>query len=334
MYFYGGQEELLDDVYGAFEKYNVKIIEEYTTQRYTCVPQMEPIVIGDREFFSSEEDYFRVYSQSVYNELISFSRSGLKPVDINPGEAMYLYQYLNEDIDNAVEGHLLTFSNKTIEITSTLRTGIVSFGIYHTLVLNDDDFDKLMQDGDISAFDENGKPYDRVTVFKYENPLKAHKLNAELNQILSGKVGSYRTAYNHYNESLETFGLVCFIGFFMSTVFILMTASLLYFKQIMTAEEEQHQYKILRKIGMDTHVEKKVISKRLRLVFLIPLIVGVIHSIFAMKAADTVVFSNIIPVDNSYFTVLAFSAVMYAAYALVYGIFYLITRAQYSRIVK
>jgi putative ABC transport system permease protein len=53
-----------------------------------------------------------------------------------------------------------------------------------------------------------------------------------------------------------------------------------------------------------------------------------------MKAADTVVFSNIIPVDNSYFTVLAFSAVMYAAYALVYGIFYLITRAQYSRIVK
>ena len=53
-----------------------------------------------------------------------------------------------------------------------------------------------------------------------------------------------------------------------------------------------------------------------------------------MKAADTMIFSNMLPVDNSYIVVLSFSAVMYAAYALVYGIFYFITKGQYSRIVK
>lgn len=313
MYFYGGQEKLLDKVHAVFEKNHVKITESYTTERYQSTPKMKTIVIGGNEYLSSEEDYFRVYSQAVYNKLISLSKSDLKPVHIDAGEAMYLYPYMFKDIENAMTEQLLTFSNQTISITSTLRSGILSFGALHTLVLNDDDFDVLLQRGDILGVNENGEPYDKVTVFNYEDALQSEKLNRELTQILSGNVGSYRTAYNHYNESLETFGLVCFIGFFMSGVLMLMTASLLYFKQVMAAEEERHQYRMLRKIGMDSQVEKKVIAKRLLPVFFIPLLLGIIHSMFAMKAADTMVFSNMIPVENSYFIVLAFSAVMYGA---------------------
>ena len=334
MYFYGGQEELLDDVHRAFKNYNTKIIDEYTTQRYKCSPKMDPIIYGNMEYRPDEGDYFRVYSESEYNKLISVSRSDMKPVSIKAGEAMFAYPTMLVNFEEAMYGHLLTFSNKIIKITSTSNRNAVSFGAIDTLVLNDGDFDTLLQDGDILATDKGGAPLDKVTVFKFENPLKSRDLNEELTKILSGKVGSYRTAYDHYNESLETFGLICFIGFFMSVIFILMTASLLYFKQIMAAEEEQHQYKMLRKIGMDTRVEKKVISKRLLPVFLTPLLVGIIHSMFAMKAADTIVFSNMIPVDHSYLTVLAFSGIMYGAYAIVYGMFYFITKGQYSRIVK
>lgn len=46
MYFYGGQEEVLDDVYKAFERHKIKILDEYTTQRYKCSPDMEPIISG------------------------------------------------------------------------------------------------------------------------------------------------------------------------------------------------------------------------------------------------------------------------------------------------
>ncbi|MEL7658019.1 MAG: ABC transporter permease, partial [Bacillota bacterium] len=69
-------------------------------------------------------------------------------------------------------------------------------------------------------------------------------------------------------------------------------------------------------------------------VFFIPLVIGIVHSVFAMKTADTVVFSNMIPVENSYLTVLKFSGIMYLAYAAVYGIFYLVTKSQYERIVR
>ena len=333
MYFYGGQEELLDKMYNIFENHHTEITEEYTTDRYQATPEMKTVKLGDTEFISSEA-YFRVYSEAGYNKLISLSKSNLKPVRINHGEAMYEYPYLTEDIENKMIGQLLTFSDQKISITSTLRSGIVSFGAIQTLVLNEDDFAALLKNGDILATNKSGEAYDKVTVLNYENPLQSAELNRELTQILSGNVGSYRIAYSHYNESLETYGLVVFIGFFMSSVFMLMTASLLYFKQLMVAEEERHQYRMLRKIGMDNQLEQKVITKRLFPVFVIPLLLGIIHSMFAMKAADTIVFSNMIPVENSYFTVLAFSAVMYTAYGIVYGIFYFITKRQYAKIVR
>lgn len=336
MYFYTSQEGLIDRVHEVFKRHDTKITGEYTTKRYQCVPQIKPVVVDGHEYISNDKDcYFRVYSQSECNKLISLSRSSLKPVDIKPGEATYVFPYMFEELENAVNGEILTFSNQKISITSILESDILSFGAIHTLILNDDDFNALLKTGDIfDTYRGSGAPFDKVTVFRYEDALKADKLSTELDKVLSGNVGSYRMAYSYYNESLKMFGLLCFIGFFMSAVFILMTASLLYFKQIMAAEEEQDQYRMLRKIGMDDNIEKKVIKKRLLPVFLIPLVVGIIHSMFAMKAADTMIFSNMIPVDNSYVTVLTFSSVMYGVYAIVYGIFYFITKGQYARIVK
>ncbi len=336
MYFYGGQEVLLDDIYDAFKKHNTKVFDSYTTQRYITRPEMETIIINGREYMSISKDgeYFRVYSQSVYNKLISLSKNNLKPIDIRPGEGVYVHSQTFENYEKHIIGKKLTFSTDTITITSTVRTGNLSFGANHTLVLNNSDFERFLEEGDILDSYPGGQTYDKVTVFNYDTPLNNHGLNNDLNKILNGNVGSYRTAYNHYNESLETFGLVCFIGFFMSAIFILMTASLLYFKQVMAAEEEKEQYKMLRKIGMDNQVEKRVIKKRLLPVFFIPLIVGIIHSIFAMKTADTMVFSYMIPAENSYLTVIAFSIVMYAVYAIIYGVFYIITKRQYSRVVK
>ncbi|AOY77926.1 FtsX-like permease family protein [Clostridium formicaceticum] len=339
MYFYGGQEELLEEVYEAFERYNISLIESYTTERYQAVPQMQTIMIEGRTYLSSEDDYFRVYSESVYNKLISLSRAQLKALQINPGEAVYIQAFntvsnSSKTIEKAVLGQNLTFFDREVKINAVLNSSILSFGAMHIIVLNDDEFAALLQQGDITNRKESGEHYDQVSVFKYEDPLQNHDFHGALGEILRGRVGSYRIAYHHYAESLETFGLVCFIGFFMSGVFMLMTASLLYFKQVMAAEEERHQYKMLRKIGMDGETEKKVIAKRLLPVFLIPLLLGIVHSMFAMKAADTMVFSNMIPVDNSYLTVLAFSAVMYGAYGIVYGIFYFITKEQYKKILR
>lgn len=343
MYFYGGQEKLLDDVYSAFENYGVELIADYTTQRLQAKPKLKiTLYNGELEYYNSEngDDYFRVYSQSVCNELLALARVNLEPVQIKEGEAVYVRSFWTNvpdfavEIERAIMAEPLEFSKQDIRITSFLDASFTAFGAMHTIILSDADFANLYEAGDILTGYSSGTPFDQVTVFKYIKPLKSGDFSREINRILSGNVGSYRLAYNHYIESLEVFGLACFIGFFMSIVFILMTASLLYFKQIMAAQEEQHQYQMLRKIGMDSQVEKRVITKRLLPVFLIPLVIGIIHSIFAMKTADSILFSDMIMAENSYFVVLGFSGIMYGVYALVYGLFYFITKHQYTRIVS
>lgn len=335
MYFFSGQEEVLSDIRTTFKAYGSEIVNELTIQSYMSSPRVNMTIDENSIFNLGEEAYFRVYSQSMYNKLASICKCNYRPAGyIKPGEAMYIHGYRFHEIDDKVKGQQLSFTDKTLTITSVSRFKAISFGARHTIIINDDDFDSLIDRGDIRDANEKGDTYDKITLFNYKNSLTSRKLNEELTQMLSENTKGFRTAYTNYDESLQSFGLICFIGFFMSAVFIMMTASLLYFKQVMAAEDERHQYKILRKIGMDEQVEKRVIRKRLIPVFLIPLLVGIVHSMFAMKAADTLVFSNIIPVDNSYLRVLLCSAVMYLTYAIVYSVFYFITKDQYSRIVK
>ena len=147
-------------------------------------------------------------------------------------------------------------------------------------------------------------------------------------------IGMYRILYDSYIESMEVFGLICFIGYFICAVFILMSVSLLYFKQIAIGTEEIGQYEKLRKIGMDKEQEAEVIKSRIAPVFFVPLVMGLIHSVFAMKGADTLMFSNIIYTDGSTFwQVLKISSVMYAIYFVVYLGFYFITKYKYMRII-
>jgi len=333
MYFFGGGEKLLDGIHEVFKRNNVKVTEEYTVNLYEASPGIETVMTGDRKHIS-DGDYLRVYAQSDYNLLVSISKGSLEPVEIKPGEALYLYPYSTEAIESAMKGKILNFTDKAVTITAVVRSGVGGFGAEHVLVLCDDEFTKLVENGGILEAGGREKSYRQATVFNYEDSLMNGKLDAELRELLQSGAAGYRTACGLYNESMEMFGLICFIGFFMSAVFILMTASLLYFKQVMAAEEEKHQYRMLRKIGMDAQAEKAIIVRRLLPVFFIPLAVGILHSIFAMKTADTLVFSNIMSSGNSYLKVLAFSSVMYGAYGVVYGIFYLITKGQYARIVR
>ncbi|WP_261178118.1 FtsX-like permease family protein [Anaerobacillus sp. CMMVII] len=329
LYYYGGQEQITDQIEVVFEGNNTSITEKRTFDLYGSKPEIKPITVGNTDYqFSSEQETFRVYSKSEFNKLISLSSSDTKPVSLESGEVVYLNPYVSVELQKAMIGHSVNFSSKTLTITATRRSNFLFFGTLQTIVVDDEDFIELLQNGEITKSEQ------KATVLNFENALRSEKLNRELTQILKGNVGGYRTAFNRYNELMETFGLICFIGFFISAIVILMTASLLYFKQVMAAVEEKRQFKMLKKIGMDSQTEKKVITKRLFPIFLVPLFIGILHSVFAMKAADTVVFSTMIASNYSYLKVLAFSAVMYCLYAIVYGLFYFITKAQYSKIVR
>lgn len=209
-----------------------------------------------------------------------------------------------------------------------------SFGRFLTVVFNDNDFNELTINGDIATEIEGLESWPLIGI-NYTNAFTSSDIANELSVLLrSGRTGGFRVSYYTYNEFLSVFGLICFIGFFMCAMFVLMTASMLYFKQVAIATEEKAQYQMLKKIGVDSDIESKIIGKRLLPIFVIPLLMGIIHSIFAMKSAHTMMDSGMIPSVGPYLDVLKISAIMYVAYAAVYTVFYFVTKGRYKQIVR
>ncbi|WP_245596188.1 FtsX-like permease family protein [Paenibacillus taiwanensis] len=135
------------------------------------------------------------------------------------------------------------------------------------------------------------------------------------------KADKYRPSfYAYYKDAHLKFGLTLFIAGFLGLVFMTATGSILYFKQMAEAEQERNCYTILRQLGFG---EREMISGIIRkqlFVFAIPLVIGLVHSFFAVKTVSALTLSDIsIP-----------AAIAMTIYTLVYFVFAVLTVRYYS----
>src|SRR5699024_12858512 len=93
----------------------------------------------------------------------------------------------------------------------------------------------------------------------------------------------YSAVADGYASLAVSSGLLLFTASFIAVIAVLALGSMIYFKQLREATDEQKQYAILRKIGVSNTEMKKVISKKLLFVFLPPLILGMLLSLFIMN---------------------------------------------------
>lgn len=84
--------------------------------------------------------------------------------------------------------------------------------------------------------------------------------------------------------NIESLGITIFTAAFLGLAFLMTTGSILYFKQMSEAEEERGSYTILRKIGFAEKDIMKGIYMKQAFNFGVPLIIGLLHSYFAVKS--------------------------------------------------
>ena len=85
-------------------------------------------------------------------------------------------------------------------------------------------------------------------------------------------------------ENLSLYGTTIFVTAFLGLAFLLATGSILYFKQMSEADEEMASYTVMRKIGFtEQDILRGIVYKQL-FNFGVPLIVGLLHSYFAVKS--------------------------------------------------
>ena len=330
IWYYADNPQLEKQIYDAIEKNGSKPTGAVKFQRYLSSQDMENLP-DTTIMYNQDELDFMAYSESTFNEMVKVAKDSNSNVSVGVGEAIVIYPDYYASFES--DGTTFQYGEKQFDVDFVQRPNPYTYGGQMTIVFRDNDFAGLLENGYIS--DGQGELWPFVGI-NYKNPLSSKELAKDLNEIMENaeNVGMYRILYNGYIESMEAFGLICFIGYFICAVFILMSVSLLYFKQIAIGTEEVSQYEKLRKIGMDKEQEAEVIKNRIAPVFFVPLVMGLIHSAFAMKGADTLLFSNMIYTDGSTFwQVLKISSVMYAIYFVVYLGFYFITKYKYMRII-
>ena len=104
----------------------------------------------------------------------------------------------------------------------------------------------------------------------------------------SGNI-SFSERYRIEKDYQGVIGTLLFIGIFLSTIFLLGTVLVIYYKQISEGYEDREGFIVLQKVGLDEKQTKATIRKQIITVFFLPLIFAFLHIAVAFHMLQLIV---------------------------------------------
>lgn len=131
-----------------------------------------------------------------------------------------------------------------------------------------------------------------------------------------GSTTVYRSEYTTHQEVYRTTrsgtGLILFVTTFVTTTFIVVTASMVTLRQLSEFKQKRSKYLLLRQIGIPDETIYQEIKRENRVIFFIPAILALIHSILALSVIAH------IAKNANYGFVYLFCGLMLVVYVLFY----------------
>lgn len=139
-----------------------------------------------------------------------------------------------------------------------------------------------------------------------------------------------------FKQDVKTFfynlyGGAFFVGLFLTVVFLMATALIIYYKQLSEGYEDKERYWILSCVGLTDKEIKQTIKQQVKLIFFLPLVTAIIHMAVASKIIKLFL-GSIIIVDT--FTFICSMVIVSLVFAVFYAIVYKFTSIQYYKIVN
>ncbi|WP_100617048.1 FtsX-like permease family protein [Bacillus cereus] len=255
---------------------------------------------------------FQLMSQSMLNR--NAKNMGVKKVNLNPGE-VFIYN-LHED-KNFEKGNRLQLPLKVEPKISVIQD------VKIRKLTNLGDLIVIVPDQLYETIKQTHQPY-VVRNIDVTQQKDSEKLTEELLKISPKdndmKIGSF---YKAYVDIMDMTGLMLFVGIFLGAVFVLETGSIIYYKQLSEAYANHRYYKTLRKIGVTKKEVRKSISKQVRFSFILPVIIGLSHSLFAVPILTNMpIYTIMIPI-----------LIGGGVYSIIYFGYYVLTVYSYFKIV-
>ena len=124
------------------------------------------------------------------------------------------------------------------------------------------------------------------------------------------------------------YGGAFFVGIFMAILFLIATVMIIYYKQMSEGYEDQKRFEILAKVGLTEREAKKTIKRQVMILFFMPVIAAIIHSVVA-TGIIRLFLRMILVVDSAVFA--AAIGIVCIIFFVIYAIVYKITSGQYYR---
>lgn len=264
---------------------------------------------------------FYIISESNYDEIAS--ARGLKDWIRLEGsnDAAVFGQVLNFTSDYNFKGKTVTISENNesfpLKVVDYKEYSLPNTGMTrYAVVVKDEVYNKYRSESNLYRI----KGY--ITGNKKDSEALTYELTDFMSKKLPTKAGDpfkFSSYYSEYRAGLLFSGIIIFIGAFLGLLFLVATGSIIFFKQLSEANDDKGRYEILRKIGVTKKEIKASISKQIFIVFALPLVIGITHSLVA-----STLLSKIIRMDLTLPIIITVSA-----YTVIYMIYYFLTVNSY-----
>ena len=249
-----------------------KIKEQYPNLRYSTAEQIVKI--------------------SDYNKIAMIY--GIEQYDLSDNEYIMLCDFDNmKELRNQVlkDGSTLTISGKNYKSKyNECKSGFIQMSTSHTntgiIVVPDNcNLTEDMKEQHLLVANYNvnteKEKQEIETIFVNENSALIQNL-ANKGIPIDGM-----TKISLMEASIGIATIITFIAIYLGIIFLIASSAILALKQLTESSDNKQRYTILRKIGCDEKMINKALFRQIAIFFVLPLILAVIHSIFGIQFAMT-----------------------------------------------
>ncbi|CZR98419.1 MULTISPECIES: FtsX-like permease family protein [Clostridioides] len=265
--------------------------------------------------FPKKSDFnVRIMKESKYLEIIK--TIGVNPISFEDNESISL---LSSSLpgDKKVKENVV-IGNKSLRIVKQVEECVMPAYYDNMYVVKDNFYDSIK-----SKF-----IVDRFTTFEVADSSKTTEICRQFENKFNDESGMQPYLFFSKELMIEngklTYSTFMFLAIFIGMIFFVTTSSFLYNKFYMDCQVDKKKYEQLNKLGMTYNEIKKASTIEIGIVFLLPYVVAVIHSIFALTA-----------LRNSFDIEVASSAVLVmGSLFLVQIVYFLIVRNNYLKEIR
>ncbi|RDY23828.1 ABC transporter permease [Romboutsia maritimum] len=189
--------------------------------------------------------------------------------------------------DEYSRSFIKSIANTKLNIKDDKKTFKVEEDINHLQLNEQSTFDLVVVKDNVFDLLKKKDNLVKLRVIDVSQGKELLKMSLEIEKVVNDNMKfnypfNFTSQIASYRSLIEMNGLMLFIGVFLSAVFLLCTGSIILFKQLSSIYDDKDRYIMIKKLGANNKDIERMLSKQLKIVFLLPLIVGTMHNLFAM----------------------------------------------------